>query len=387
MKTKQHPHCSVFTKSLLVACRFAVVVIIALCVGKHSFAGGISQYSIGLKFGPDATGGGGGVPMAPTDVAGLPAVSQANWNNMPTITGTTNGAGVVDNSGAATSAGVTWVSPTGVWASGGNNAFPAGTDHNLMLGYLDNGGTATITITNLPSQLTTSGYDVYVYALYDTANRGGTYSIVDGLNTATVIKPAQPFNADAGSTNYAQCPGANTNQSGNYLVFHGITNQNIQVVAVANHGALPRAIVCAVELVAAPAPGEAGPATGVKASTNGLTGQMVISWTNGASSDGALVVMRQGIQQTAEPVDGTTYTASNNFAKGQNLGDDEIGAGNYAVFSGPTGGGGVSNYVTVTNLTPTVTYYATVYQATNIATTPNYTLATPGTASAVAAGN
>jgi hypothetical protein len=354
----------------------AVVLGIALATTGYA---GFNQYSIGLKFGTDATGNGGGVIMAPTDAAGLPAVAQANWNNCPAISGTLN---VVDNGGNATTVQATWTSPTGVWGSGGNDAFPVGADHNLVQGYLDNGGTATINITNLPVALTANGYDVYVYAVFDVPGRGGTYSIVDGLTPTTVLRTAVPLRADTTPTGYAQSPGLPTAFTGNYLVFHGLTNANIQVNAVATNTGTPRAIVGAVQLVAAPAPGEASPATGLRITTNGLSGQMVVTWTNGAGSSGSLVVMREAYPVTAEPVDGTTYTANSVFGTGANLGDDELGSPNYAVFAGPTSG--ITSTQVVTGLIPTHTYYAAVYSMTG---SSDYTLAAPPSANAVATGN
>jgi hypothetical protein len=347
---------------------------------------GFNQYSIGLNLGSDdANNGAGTRALAPTDVAGLPAVAQANWNNLPGVTGSIGGGTVVNNSGNATTVGVIWASALGTWSSGGNNAFPASSaDHTLMMGYLDNGGTATVTITNLPSQLTASGYDVYVYALFDTPNRGGTYSIVDGLNPSTVLKAPVPLNSDATPTNYVQSPGLNTSYTGNYLVFHGLIDPNIQIVAVATNTGTTRAIICGVQLVAAPAVGEAGAASGLQIKTNGLDGQFVLTWTNGSASQGALVVMRQGLPVTAEPVDGQTYTANTAFGQGTNLGDDEFGAGNYVVFAGPTSG--TTTSLTVSNLTPATTYYAAVYSTTGSGASTDYTLAAAATGSALAQG-
>jgi hypothetical protein len=349
----------------------------ALLLAGSSF-GGINQFSIGLNLGADGGNSAGTGSLNPTDVAGLPAVAQADWNNLSGISGTA--ANVTDNNGNPTSAGVTWSSPTGTWSSQGNNAFVSATDHTLMQGYLDNGGTATVTITNIPSQLTTAGYDVYIYALFDTPNRGGTYSIVDGLNNATVLKPAVPFNSDSNPTNYTQYPGTTTGLSGNYLVFHGLTNPNIQVMAVADHGAPIRAVINAVQLVASPAPGESGAVTALSVNTNGQTGQLVVSWTPGAGSSGSLVVLRSGLPETAEPVDGVVYNSNPTFGNGDNLGDDETGNGNYAVYAGS------SSSVVISNLTPSLTYYATVYSYNGSGSSINYTLANPATGSAAVAG-
>src|SRR4051812_3763663 len=220
----------------------------ALLLAGTSFAG-INQFSIGLNLGSDGGNNAGTGSLNPTDVAGLPAVAQPNWNNLAGLNG--GMPNVTDNNGTATSAGVSW-NGLGTWSSGGNNLFTSPTDHTLMQGYLDNGGTATVTITNIPSQLTTSGYDVYVYAEFDAPNRGGTYSIVDGLNTSTVLKGPLPLNSDSTPTNYAQAVGTGSIKTGNYLVFHGLTSANIQVQALATNlvGTI-RAVINGVQLVAA----------------------------------------------------------------------------------------------------------------------------------------
>jgi uncharacterized protein YjdB len=361
------------------------VIVTSLAVVEPGSAG-FNQFSIGLNFGSnDGNNGTGARALAATDIAGLPAVAQGNWNNMPGVSGTSSDGSVLDNNGAATTAGVIWTSALGTWSSGGNNGFPADSpDHTLMMGYLDNGATATVTLTNLPSQLTAGGYDVYVYALFDTPNRGGTYSIVDGTNSATVLRAAVPLNSDTGPTNYVQSPGLSTSYTGNYLVFHGLTNRNIQLVAVATNTGTARAPICGMQLVAAPAPGEAGRAVGLQVATNGLEGQLVLTWTNGANSQGALVVMRQGLPVTAQPVDGQAYPADAGFGRGANLGDDELGFGNYVVFAGSTSG--TRSSVTVSNLTPTLRYYAAVYSTTGSGATLDYTLATPATTNGVALG-
>jgi hypothetical protein len=142
------------TQALLVA---AMTLLLA-----SSSVAGINQFSIGLNSGSDGGNNPGTGSLNPGDVAGLPAVAQANWNNLGAVSGSLPN--VTDNNGNATSAGVAWFSGTGTWSSGGNNAFVSTNGHTLMQGYLDNGGTATVTITNIPSQLT-SGYDVYVYPL------------------------------------------------------------------------------------------------------------------------------------------------------------------------------------------------------------------------------
>ena len=355
----------------------AIAAAMTLLLPNSSFAG-INQFSIGLNLGSDGGNNAGTGALNPGDVAGVPAVAQANWNNLPGVSGSQPN--VTDNNGSPTSAGVVWNSALGTWSSQGNNFFTSTTDHTLMQGYLDNGGTATLTITNIPSQLTTSGYDVYVYALFDTPNRGGTYQIFDVSGT-TPLTGLLPLNSDAAPTNYAQAVGTGSIKTGNYLVFHGLTNPNIQLQAVATNlvGTI-RAVICGVQLVAAPSSGESGAATGLSVNTNGQTGQLLVSWTAGAGSSGSLVVMRQAVPATAEPVDGVVYTANSSFGAGSNLGDDEIGNGNFVVYAGS------ASSVVVSNLTPSLTYYAAVYPYNGSGGSINYTLANVATGSGTVAG-
>ena len=357
--------------------------LLALTCASHA---GTGQFSIGLKFATDDVNGLIGTrpttSLAPTDVAGLPAVAQPNWNNLAGAAGTSTS--LVDNNGNPTTVSLTW-NATGIWGNGNNGAnfLPGTPDNVLQYTYLDIGSPATdvITVTNLPPDLTTKGYDVYIYALGDTGGRGGAYGIFDA-NTSATIKPYQPFVEDANPTNYVQClnVGSGTNAIGNYVVFHGLTNANINIqstTTVNPQSGTPRAPICAIQIVSAPSPGEAGSATGLNMQTNGLSGQMTISWTPGTGSSGTLVLMRPNAPVTAEPIDGTNYTGNSTFGLGDNLGDDEVGNRNVAVYNGS------GNSVTVSNLTPNVRYWAAAY---SYNAGPNYTLAAVASSNLVAQG-
>jgi len=352
----------------------------------YASSAGTAQFSIGLKFATDDVNG--LIASRPTtslggaDVAGLPAVAQANWNNLAGASGTSSA--LVDNSGNLTTVSLAWTA-TGVWGNGNNGAnfLPGTPDNVLQYTYLDIGSPATdvITLTNLPPDLTAKGYDVYIYILGDTGGRGGAYGIFDA-NTSATIKGYQPAVEDANPTNYVQClnVGSGTNATGNYVVFHGLTNANINIqstTTVNPQSGTPRAPICAIQVVSAPCVGEAGSATGLNMQTNGLSGQMTISWSPGSGSSGTLVVMRPNAPVTAEPVDGTNYTASSTFGSGSDLGDDEVGNRNIVVYNGS------GNSVTVSNLTPNVRYWATAY---SFNAGPNYTLAAPATTNLVAQG-
>src|SRR5262249_5481590 len=68
------------------------------------------------------------------------------------------------------------------------------------------------------------------------------------------------------------------------------------------------------------------------------------------------------------------------FGIGDNLGDDETGNGNYAVYSDS------GSTITVSNLIPNQTYYAAVYSYNGSGASINYTLANPPAGNATATG-
>jgi len=126
-------------------------------------------YSIGLNFGADEASGSNSGTLAAKDVAGVPSVAQANWNNLRLATG--SGTVIADAYGVPQATAMTGVwSSANTWSSTGrgeeNNAL-AGADKVLMTGYLDTGApsTTTVKIAGIPDQLYGDGYDVYVYAL------------------------------------------------------------------------------------------------------------------------------------------------------------------------------------------------------------------------------
>jgi hypothetical protein len=77
---------------------------------------------------------------------------------------------------------------------------------------------------------------------------------------------------------------------------------------------------------------------------------MTISWTNGDGTN-RIVLMKAVDPVDSDPVFGTTYTASNFFGNGS-----EIGAGNFVVFNG------TGNSVTVLNLDAKTTYHVAIYE-------------------------
>jgi hypothetical protein len=213
-------------------------------------AGPMTQ-TIGIKFGADDPPGVGSM-LAPDQVAGVPGVRTANWNN---ATGATNLTGILlqrDDFGMATTSGasVTW-SSSNTWSSTGrgeeNNMFvqgPGTGDRSLMTGYLDDnpGMATTITIKNLPPDFALS--DVYLYFLGGVGTgRFGDYT-VNGI-TQFHVGGDNSLNGPA----YVQAVG--NNSTGNFLLFHNVTGFELDIT-VATDNAGFRSPINAVEIVALP---------------------------------------------------------------------------------------------------------------------------------------
>ena len=69
-----------------------------------------------------------------------------------------------------------------------------------MLGYLDTGNatTTSVTITNVPTELTSNGYDVYVYAMGGVGGRCGAYRVLDAASQAVIkvyVRVVTPTNS------------------------------------------------------------------------------------------------------------------------------------------------------------------------------------------------
>jgi hypothetical protein len=253
-----------------------------------------APFSIGLSFGANESN----ATINATSVAGVASVAQANWNNLSGLSGTNTS--VVASSGGTstpTTAVVKWVS-NGTWAiatrgePNGTN-FAVGTPNRLLMeGYLDTGNatTTTVTITNLPGQLTSSGYDLYVYALGGVAGRGGSYRILDAA-TGTVLNNYVRVQSPSLPTNFIQVPVPPTGTNfvaGNYMVFSGLRASGVIIEATTAGGlgfsGTPRAPINAVQFVALPAQTIRPPSIGLSFGANESNATLTATSAAGVAS-------------------------------------------------------------------------------------------------------
>jgi hypothetical protein len=185
--------------------------------------------------------------MAPGEAAGFKRAT--HWNGAANFSGSLSG--LVLGDGTMTAASVIWYSPPsatrrGVWWVGFKDV-PG--DIRMMNGYLDPHSAevpempATITISRLPTAITTGGYDVYVYTYgaIDAGTRTYGYSI--GATSFTVTQTAPSATTFSG---YQQAtPGG----AGNYIVFRNLTDSFFTLTATPGTGPGTRAPVNGIQIV------------------------------------------------------------------------------------------------------------------------------------------
>jgi regulation of enolase protein 1 (concanavalin A-like superfamily) len=122
-----------------------------------------------------------------------------------------------------------------------------------------------------------------------------------------------------------------------------------------------------------PSPTLPNPATALTVTPQ--VGGLNIAWTAGAGSAGSVVVVRQAGPVTRQPLDGTTYSGSNVFGSGNNLGES-----NYVAHVG------AGTSVTLTNVTPTIPYTVAVYSYTGTGASTLYGITNAPSATAAPFG-
>lgn len=212
-------------------------------------------FSIDFVGGLPAAGGAAGIVAAPTlkptDVAG--ARPAAHWNSASGPAGVLPSLTLSDGTLSATK--LTWSSPPtavtapGVWRIQLTDARP---DAIMMDGYLDPTSStlpATVMVANLPESLASVGYDVYVYCwgAIALATETRTYKYTMGATSISVSQSGATQRMFAGFQMVAQ-----TNGTGNYVVFHNVTGTAFSLIATPVTGDFKRAPVNGIQIVSPP---------------------------------------------------------------------------------------------------------------------------------------
>jgi hypothetical protein len=217
-------------------------------------AAGTGQVVLSIDFigGRPPMGGAGGMnviaapAMTATEVAGVKPV--AHWNGAANISGTL--ASLVLADGTATSASVTWNSPSmgtnpGEWMMGFAD-MPG--DTRMMNGYLDPVTTAmpaVVTVSALPASITAAGYDVYVYVDGDVGTTPNTrtynYAIGSAMFTVSQTGPVP--------TSFTAFTLAPAGGAGNYIIFRNVTGAAFTLTATPGTGTATRAPVNGLQIV------------------------------------------------------------------------------------------------------------------------------------------
>ena len=300
---------------------------------------------------------GTGTSMGATESAGV--VAKTNWNNATGASRNTPLA-LKDDTGAATTATITWTSDnawiTPITDQPGNR--------RLMKGYLDQGSerATVVTVAGLP----VAAYDVYVYADGDNgvATRTGAYQISGtGITTTTINL------TDAANTNFNATFTQAINSTGNYVKF-SVTAGGFTLTATpgTSSNASKRAPVNGIQIVptASPSPDFTVAATpGSQTVTQGTSTSYTV--TIGALNGFAGAV---NLSATGLPLDATaSFTpAAVSGAGGATL-DVTTAA------TTPAG----SSTITITGTSGSLTHTTTVSLAVNASPSPDFTIATtPG---------
>lgn len=216
----------------------------------------VAPVSIGFNF--EGGDGGPGGSLAAADIAGVPAFSQANWNNLLTDWDGSN-SGSAPNASTrndATGTGIPalklWWDAPNIWSRAGA---PVTADDKLMWGYLDSNGFGDsgsdlyqsqnqpfLGVAGLPASFTTGGYRVVVYTDGDntlgfvteywlTTNRGQNPSNVSGEIDLTPHLFSRDSVNFAGTYLQASATSAGSATDSNYAVFNVLTEPGFMVRA------------------------------------------------------------------------------------------------------------------------------------------------------------
>ena len=229
----------------------AAAVGAALCLAQGTYG----AVSIGLNFAGDVGG-----QLASSTSAGVTAVAQSSWNNLPAAN--SSNLPLLDSTGQATSVTATYNSNYNSGYFAGNpQGFSAGSG-NALLNAQEIYGNPSVTISGIPY----SQYDVYVYIDSDQKDRGQAQSLTalagGTVNSTTYYQTpvgitggssisgtfVQGTNTDSTATNFSN----SAYPLANYVLFQGNSATSIKL-DVATFGASGLAAIQIVEAIPEPA--------------------------------------------------------------------------------------------------------------------------------------
>ena len=224
--------------------RTALVLSAAAAVGAMGIAPDAGAALIGVDF--MSTANGGQTPMLLTETAGV--VPQQFWNSVaasttaaPLLTST----GFLSGATVTVNAAPTWSVPYTETTNG---------DFHMMDGLLDPTSAALPAIITISGLLDDGvpGFTVYVYrdSDADDATRVGTYTISGATaGNATITGTGDPSNNDAiAPFEYFQVDPDGPTETGNYIVFNGVSGSTFTLTATPSGGATPRSPVNGIQI-------------------------------------------------------------------------------------------------------------------------------------------
>ncbi len=240
--------------------RIRVIALLTACVGICQITGAAT---IGVNFTRPTAGSNSLPSIEPTDIAGVhPA---ANWNNIASdsqVGSATTTSGLIDDSGSATAASITYFQR--FWLDMPNTTSANGI---LNSGYTNTSDTAngTITVSGLGTEFTSGGYDVIVY-LGGTNNMGaGTaaeFGVTVGGSTQW-IRYVRPATGATQPDTFSSTPFATEDEaqdsasSSNYIRITGLTDSGFELTILKDPDSTAlwsRAALRGIQIVAVPEP-------------------------------------------------------------------------------------------------------------------------------------
>ncbi|MBC7383100.1 MAG: T9SS type A sorting domain-containing protein [Bacteroidia bacterium] len=225
---------------------------------------------------------------------------------------------------------IDFVTPLAPTVSSGTLAFSAINNNSMTLNWSAGNGSRRIVLARQGSTVTNNPSDGYNYSANSSFNSGsainGAYVIYDGVGSTVNLTNLQI------STDY-YFRIVEYNGSGAFTVYE---NNFLSGTA-------------ATTTISAPV----NPAANINFSTVGLN-SMNVNWTRGSDGNQCMVVVRQGTAVNELPANNISYNFNANFGNGDLLGT--MVNANYVVYKG------TGSSFTLSNLSPTTTYYVAVFE-------------------------